>query len=164
MFWIKPARKLAKALLAAETSRQLALGFAMGMVVGLVPKANLTAVVLTALVFSCRVNKAMTLVGIALFTCVGPLVEPLAHRVGWAMLSHPPLAGMWTWLMDLPLVPWMRLNNTVVLGSLVLGLIAVYPVYRMTRPLVDKLQPRVAKYLLRFRVTQMLLGADLATH
>ena len=163
MLWfIRPIRWLAKGLLAAETPRQLALGFALGAVVGLVPKANLTAVLLAFIVCSCRVNVAMGLAGTFVFSWVALIVEPLTHRIGWALLSQPALSGMWTWLMDVPLVPWMRLNNTVVLGSLILGIVLIYPIYALTKPLFEKHQPRLSKFLLRHRVTQILLGADLA--
>lgn len=44
MFMFGPLRYFAKALILETTPRQLALGFALGMVIGLVPKGNLIAV------------------------------------------------------------------------------------------------------------------------
>ncbi len=44
---IRPIRFLIQGIAGADTPRQLALGFAIGMVIGLVPKGNLTAVALS---------------------------------------------------------------------------------------------------------------------
>ena len=164
MLWfIRPTRWLAKALLAADTPRQIALGFSFGAVVGIVPKANLTAFVLAFILCASRVNLAMGLVGTLLFSWVGLLAEPLSHRIGWVVLSQPSLNSMWTTLMDLPFFPWTRLNNTVVLGSLILGLALVYPVYRVMRSLVARYQPTLAEYIVRTRIAKLLMSADLAT-
>ena len=39
------------------------------------------------------------------------------------------LKPLWTCLYSLPVVPWTKFNNTVVLGNLVLGLLLYAPVY-----------------------------------
>jgi hypothetical protein len=56
-----PLRQAAMALVAGDWPRQLAAGFALGMVVGLVPRGNLIAVSLCVLLFSLRVNKGFEL-------------------------------------------------------------------------------------------------------
>jgi uncharacterized protein (DUF2062 family) len=57
----RPLRRAARALVAGDWSRQLAAGFALGMVVGLVPSGHLIAVSLCVLLFSLRVNKGLGL-------------------------------------------------------------------------------------------------------
>jgi hypothetical protein len=76
---------------AQDTPRQLAWGLALGMMIGLVPKGNLLAVVLSMV--------------------------------------------LWLRLYRLPLAPWTSLNHGVVMGSLILGLVMLYPCYRLSLPL-----------------------------
>ena len=54
--WLRPVRALLTLLSSADSPRQIALGFALGMLVGLVPKGNLIAVALVTLLFAARVN------------------------------------------------------------------------------------------------------------
>lgn len=59
MFWfIKPLRYLAGALRDLNSPRRIALGVALGMLVGLVPKDNLTAAALGVVLLTFRVNLA----------------------------------------------------------------------------------------------------------
>ena len=157
---IRPFRFVAKALLAQDTPRQLALGLAMGMVLGLVPKGNLTAVVLGLIVFGSRVNLGMASVSALVFSLLAMGFEPLTGMIGEKLLMGDALQGTWTYLYNLPVVPWTAFNNTVVLGSLVLGLCLFYPVYRVSLFAFEKYQPWIKAKLERYRVTKLLLGAE----
>ena len=53
---LRPGRVLVKVLTDADSSRQIALGFAWGMIVGLVPKGNLIARMLGIVLFASRAN------------------------------------------------------------------------------------------------------------
>jgi len=110
----------------------IAAGFALGASLGLLPKGNLFAASFFLLFFFFRVEKGMALLSALLFTPLGYLVEPAAHRIGYELLAWAPLKPLWTLLYNLPIVPWTRFNNTVVLGELILGLLLYYPLYRAT--------------------------------
>jgi uncharacterized protein (TIGR03546 family) len=132
MLWlIKQFLYLRKAVTTGDSPRLLAFSFALGMVLGLMPKGNLLAVLVSMVLFASRSNLAVAMVSALSFSLVGPLADPLTDRLGAALLHWPVLRPTWSWLYDKPLVPWTSFNNTVVLGSLMLGLLAFYPVYRV---------------------------------
>ena len=140
-----------------ETShKQLALGFAFGMLIGLVPKGNLTALLLMNGLLLLKVNLLTGVFSTLLFSFVGVVVDPLSHRIGLALLRSKTLEPLWTSLYDVPLVPWTRFNNTIVLGSLVLGVILTYPTYRLSKPLFARYVPRLQK----LRIVQRFVGAE----
>lgn len=126
---LRPLRQIVQALLAHDAANQLALGFALGMVLGLVPKGNLIAVSLFVLLFSLRVNKGVSMLAAFAFSCVGPALDPFADKLGAHILSAGSLQPTYAALFQLPLGPWFDFNNTVVIGSLVIGLWAFYPAY-----------------------------------
>jgi uncharacterized protein (TIGR03546 family) len=126
-------RKFCRALLASHTSEQLALGFTIGMIIGLVPKGNLIALSLCVLLFSMRCNKGLGLAIAVVFSFAGPWTDPIAHRLGLAALSFEPIQATYATVFKLPLGPWLGFNNTVVTGSLLMGLYLAYPVYWLTR-------------------------------
>lgn len=162
-FCLQPVRFVAEALTEESSGRQLALGFSMGMVVGLVPKGNLTAVVLMTILCASRVNLGAGLAAAFLFSWAGLVIDPLTHHLGLALLSIDALAPFYTLLSDAPLVPWTRFNNSVVLGSFVLGLCLFYPVFRFTQPLFERNLPRLTARLREFKIVQLLWGAQWAS-
>ena len=147
MRFFRPFRYLAGAFLASDSPRQLAVGVTLGMMIGLVPKGNLIAVGLLVLLFAVRANLATGTVAGVLFSWIGFLVDPISHRIGHALLSAERLQPIWAYLYDLPLIPWTGFNNTVVFGSLILGICLSYPVYRASRRIFEVYQPWMAERL-----------------
>ena len=160
---LRPIRLLVSAVAAHDSPRQLAWGATLGMAVGLVPKGNLTALLLGMALFALRANLAVGLAAAGLFTWIGWLLDPSAHRLGWQILSWQPLQPFYTRVYDLPLVPWTGLNNTVVLGQLVLGMYLAYPVYRGSYLAAERWRESVVDRLRRYRVARALLGLDIAS-
>ena len=122
-------------LLASNAPSQLAAGFTLGMVIGLVPKGNLIALSLCVLLFSIRCNKGLGFLAAVAFSFVGPLTDPFAHRLGLAALGLRPLQATYASIFNLPFGPWLGFNNTVVVGSLLIGIYLAYPVYWTTKQL-----------------------------
>lgn len=161
LLWlIRPLKYLRSVLSPNDTPRQLAFGLALGIMVGLVPKGNLTAVVLTMALFGSRVNLGTGMVAAFGFSWVGTLLDPVSHLIGRALLDGPVVRPLLTRLFDLPLVPWTALNNTVVLGSLVLGAAQFYVSYRLSRPLFEKYRPQLLAQLQRLRHRRVVDRAE----
>jgi uncharacterized protein (TIGR03546 family) len=107
MGWLlRPGRTLVRTLTCADSARQIALGCALGMMVGLVPKGNLIALALGVLLLASRANLGAGALAAFAFTWLGLLVDPISHRIGLGLLQFGPLRPMWTWLYNLPAAPW----------------------------------------------------------
>jgi len=168
LFWVfRPLKFLAGAMRDLTSPRRIAAAVALGMVVGIVPKDNLTAAVLGMLLLSLRLNLAAGSLSTLFFMWIGVLSEPILDRVGYALLTSPPLVPYWSRLYQLPLVPWTGLNNTIVLGSLVLGLALFYPVYHITSrgllALSEKYGDRIMEELKKYRIYQVCTGVNFAS-
>jgi uncharacterized protein (TIGR03546 family) len=161
-FLLRPVRFFVRALVDQDTPRQLALGFALGMVCGLVPKGNLIAMTLMFIICGSRVNLGTASLGVFVFSWVGLLTDPLSHEIGLWLLTHESLQAFWTGLYNLPIVPWTRFNNTIVLGSLVIGLMMFYPTYRLAKSRFAVWQPKWAERIKKFKIARILLGAEYA--
>lgn len=156
-------RKLAQALAAQDTPRQLAAGFALGAAAGLIPKSSLFSHLLLIVLAASRANVATGFVAAALFSALGAPLDGLLHPIGAALLTAGPLKPLFTWAYNLPIVPWTRFNNTVVLGALLVGAAIAYPVYRGMIPVFETYSETVGARLRKFKIVQLLLGADLAS-
>jgi uncharacterized protein (TIGR03546 family) len=134
-------RRFCRALVATNAPEQLAAGFTIGMVIGLVSKGNLIALSLCVLLFSIRCNKATGLLAALLFSFAGPLTDNFAHRVGSIVLGMKPLQATYAGIFNLPFGPWLGFNNTVIAGSLVMGIYLAYPVYWLTKQIFAAVLP-----------------------
>lgn len=112
-----------------DSPRQLALGLTLGLIIGLVPKDSLIPYVV--LIFALLTNANLLLLIVAGLTSslISPLLDPISHGLGMWVLTFDPLESFWVWCCQLPVVPWTRLENTVVMGSLTLGLLVAIPIY-----------------------------------
>src|SRR5438105_332981 len=101
MILLRPLRYLATALILETTPRQLAWGFALGMLIGLVPKGNLIVVSLMTLFCALRINAASGTAAIFLFSGAGMFLDPFSDRVGNYLLTLPALQSFWTSLYNM---------------------------------------------------------------
>ncbi|MBA4106170.1 MAG: hypothetical protein C0485_10450 [Pirellula sp.] len=159
--FLRPVRMLLQALIGNDTPRQTAWGFSLGMMVGLLPKGNLTAIAIAMVLCSLRVNRAAGFLAIAIFSYVGAFFDGTAHRLGSLLLTSPTLQPMFAAIYDKPLGPFSGLNNTAVLGQLFIGLYLFYPVYRAARVATTYLRPRLQHYLMRYKLVRWIMGAEI---
>ena len=159
---LHPVRQLFNALAANDSPRQMAWGFTIGMVLGMVPKGNLIAITLAILLCALRVNKSAGLMSVALFSAVSPLFDSLTHKIGDKLLHQPALQDFYVWLYDQPLGPFIGFHNTVTIGSLMLALYVTYPCYYGSYKVFEKLGPPISRWITRYRLGRALTGAQFA--
>ncbi len=157
---LRPFRFLANALSAESTPNQMAWGFALGVAVGFVPKGNLLALILVTILGASRVNLGAGALATFLVSWLAMLVDPLLESVGAWLLTRESLHSTWTWMYNAPVLPWTKFNHAVVLGGFVVGLAAVYPSYRLSRPLFEKYAPVVADRVRKWWIARLLWGTD----
>ncbi|QDT02860.1 hypothetical protein K227x_12390 [Rubripirellula lacrimiformis] len=151
LWTIKLFTTLRRAIAGRRYPHQLAWAVAFGLLLGIIPHGNLLAVLLLILVLSLKLNHAaagLTAIGVSFLAAK---LDPLSHEVGNTVLTNPAWADTLASLWALPMVPWTDLNNTVVMGSFLIGAAALlpvflitYPVFRMFRPADEEAEADVA--------------------
>ena len=141
-----------------DTVRQLAWGVTLGMVIGLLPKdSGLVVLGAVALILS-GANLITGGLAIVSFSWVGMAIDPTAHQVGSSLLSIGLVQSALGEAMKWPLIPWFRLDNTVVMGELAIGLLAALPIYRISHVLLARYRARLVAMLKRSPITRWVLG------
>lgn len=130
---IKLIQSLVGALHSEGTPGQLALGIALGSILGLTPLLNVHNAIVFAALMLLNVSFAGGMLGWALFVPIGFLLDPLFDWIGHSLLLAPSLRGLWTSMYNMPIVPLTNFNNTIVLGSLVFSLLLLVPLFVATR-------------------------------
>lgn len=159
---LRPLRLLFQALVMETTPRQMSLGLALGVLVGLVPKGNLLAISLGILLAATRVNLAIASLAIVICTLMSGYCDSFFDQIGGYVLSQPSLQGLWTDMANTRIVPWTNFNNSIVMGSFVVGLAMIWPVHRISRPVFEKYSERLARHLRRWWIVKIILGAEWA--
>ena len=130
---LRPRKFVWNALVSENSRRQIAWGIALGVLVGIVPKGNLIAVTLAGVLFAVRINLFAAMVTALICSMLGILFDPFFDHMGRSILSTASFQDFFARLYELPFAPWTAFNNTVVMGSLFVGLLQLYPTYRIAR-------------------------------
>lgn len=162
MIALKIISKFFKALRSNESPSQLAWGFVLGMIIGLTPFWNLHNLLVIFLIIILNVNAAMSVAGFLIFSLFAYVLDPLFHSLGyWLLVDARFLHPLWLFFAKVPALAWSNLNNTIVVGSLIVALLLIAPVLFFTKWWVmqyrDKFDARVQK----LKIVQILKGSKL---
>ena len=151
-----------KALAKMPEPRAVALGVALGLAVGVVPKGNLLAASLGVLMCSLRLSLVASIATAVLVSQFAYRADPLFDAVGGAALERDAMRPAWTWLAARPYADWLQFNNTVVCGSFLLGAASIYPVYRLLRRPLERWMPPLTAWVKRSVVMKVWGRFELA--
>ena len=134
-FWLfSQIQSLIESLHSKDSPRQLALGAAIGSLGGWVPFNILYTPFIFLLLYLLNVNPGMGLLVMVLTSIFGFLLDPWAGLVGhWLLVDVDFIKPLWRMLFNIPVVPYTRFNNTVMLGSVIFALLLFFPVYFLTK-------------------------------
>lgn len=130
MGWLM--RSIGGVLRNASTHRHpsaMALAFAFGLAIGLIPKDNLFALGLAAVMCFFRINHLLAIALIVVVSFGATWTDGTASKLGEWILERPRLQPMFHEIATWPVLPWFRWNNSVVIGGFMAGMASFVPVY-----------------------------------
>jgi uncharacterized protein (TIGR03546 family) len=137
------------------------MGMAIGLAFGLTPLMSLHNAVVLAIAMLTTVSFPGVLLGWAIATPLGFMFDPIFDRVGMALLMHDALAPFFLWVVNTPVIALSRLNNSIVLGSLVVWLLVLIPSYFVFRVLVERYRARIYATVQQWKIVQLLKTSKL---
>ena len=152
---------LISALNSEVSPRQVAAGFAFGVTIGLVPVRGLLPYFLTLVSLLININLAAVALSAGLFKIISFFLDPLANKIGFYFLTLPSLKSIYTQFYNMPLLPYTRFNNTIVFGSVVLGLLCFVPVYLISKAGIVKYRANLKDKFLKLKIVQILKASSL---
>ena len=130
----------------------LAMGMTCGFILGMTPSLSLHSLIIFLILFFFRIQIGAALVTAFFFKFVAFILDPAFHAVGSKMLELPSLQGFYTNLYNMPLIPFTRFNNSIVMGSAVITFILSPFVFIMSRIFIVKYRATVVA---RFKETKL---------
>lgn len=142
---------------------------AWGVILALMPKNNLLWPLLFIVTMLVRINKGTLFLVFIGFGFAAPFFDGIINRMGYFVLSQELLLPLYTKLYAIPFVGLTMFNNTMVAGSLVLGILLYIPAYLIMRVMVKlyrtHLQPKIAqskpvRFILNIPLVRKLLHPE----
>ena len=153
---IKAVVKLFKALNANVNPGEIAHAFSCGILLGLMPKDNLLWYLVFVFILFIRINKPMYLIMILIAATFSPVMDGLFDTVGYAFLTIPQFSGFFGWLLEVPFVGFTKFNNSVLMGSLLCGLVLYVPMYFLGRLFVSLWRKHIAAAIRQTKLVKLL--------
>lgn len=130
----------------------LAAGMTCGFILGMTPSLSLHSLIIFLVLFFFRIQIGAALVTAFFFKFVAFILDPAFHAVGSKVLELPSLQGLYTSLYNMPLIPFTRFNNSIVMGSAVITFVLSPFVFIMSRIFILKYRATVVA---RFKETKL---------
>lgn len=150
MIWIKIIKSLIGLLHSEISPGEIAAGAALGAIIGLNPAFAIQNILIFFLIFMLKVNIGAAIFSIGIFAIIGFFIDPIANSIGYSLLVNiQGLTPLWTYLYNLPVVPFTRFYNTVVIGNFVISLILFIPLFIFTK-----------KFIINYRTSSLRQRVD----
>jgi uncharacterized protein (TIGR03546 family) len=88
------------------------------------------------LILILNANTSMFFLMLVFFKAVSFVMDPAGDVIGYAVLTAPGLQEVFTKLSAMPLAPFTRFNNTLILGGFIMAVIAAVPVWLAVRAFI----------------------------
>lgn len=129
----------------------LAAGMTCGFILGMTPVLSLHSLLIFLILFFFRIQIGAAFLMAFFFKFIAFLMDPLFDLVGRKVLETESLAPLFTKLYNLPIIPFTRFNNSIVMGSGVITILLSPIVFIISQRLILKYRETV---LARFKSTR----------
>lgn len=154
-------KDILKVLQTDVSPKQIAFGAVLGVFFGLVPGLLMKCLIFI-LIMILRVNIGAALASAAVFALVGVLTDPLADKLGYLILNADLLVPVWTSLYNIPLLPFTKFNNTIVMGNIALSFIFFIPVYLIANRFLAYYREHWRDRVAKWRIVKLLTASSVS--
>ena len=139
-------------LLNSDTGNiSLAMGMTCGFILGMTPFLSLHSLLIFLVLFFFRIQIGAALVTAFFFKFIAFLLDPIFHSVGSMLLEMESLRPFLTTLYNMPIIPYTRFNNSIVMGSAAVTFILSPLVFFMSQYFIIKYREL---FVARFKSTR----------
>src|SRR5690606_1981591 len=126
-------------LLNSDTGEnQLAAGIACGLILGFAPAFSLQTMLVFIMLFFLRIQMGAAFVSAFFFALVAYIFDPFFDWFGGHILELSFLKSLFTWLYHMPIIPFTKFYNSVVMGAGVVSILLFPVVFLVSRKLIVK--------------------------
>lgn len=137
-FLLKQIFAFIKLLNSDTGTTSLAAGITCGFILGMTPVISLQSILIFLFLLLFRIQFGAALISAFFFKFIAFLMDPIFNIVGSMVLETASLQSLFTTLYNMPIIPFTRFNNSIVIGSGIVSIILSPIVFIMSQILVKK--------------------------
>lgn len=130
--------KLLKTLNSAQSSWQITLAIVLGMMSGFLPLFTPLNFVIFFVAFTINIPLGVFFFMSVIFASLGLLLDPIFASLGYSVLTDPSLNAIFTQMYNSTPMLWTSYNYTILMGSFLVSLILILPMFFILNPLINK--------------------------
>ena len=157
---IRMLAKLLKVLNSETDPAQISLAFAFSMISGFLPFFTPINLIVLFIVFMLRVNLSAYFLGLAFFSGISYILDPLFHPIGLAVLSAKPLEAVWTAMYNSTIWRIQKFNNTAVMGGFIFSLLFFIPLLLLSNALIRRYRDHVLAWVRKTKLMKMIMASN----
>jgi uncharacterized protein (TIGR03546 family) len=161
MFFIKILKDALRVLNTDASPYGIAYGAVIGIFFGLIP-GFVPKLITFLFIMILRVNIGSAFASAAFFAVAGLALDPFSDKIGHAVLNLQLLIPLWTFFYNLPIVPFTKFYNTIVMGSFALSVLFCVPVFFAVIKFTAYYRAHLRKKVLKWRIMKLLTAGSLS--
>lgn len=142
---------------------QISLAIALAMIMGFTPLFSLHNFIVVFVLLTFRINIAAFLLSWTLFSGLAYLLDPMFNSVGLSLLQQESLQSIWVTMYNSVYWRVANFNNTLLMGSLTVSLLAFVPVVLICNILIKQYRTHILAYLKNLRIVKFLQNSKTVT-
>ncbi len=155
-FLLKQIFSLIQLLNSDTGTTSIAAGVACGLILGFAPVFSLQTILVILLLFFFRIQMGAATLSAFFFKFAAYLLDPVSNQLGAAVLETESLRPLYTTLYNMPIIPFTRFYNSMVMGAGVLSLILALPVFFASKILIAKYREVIVARVKNTKVWKLL--------
>ena len=140
---------------------EISAGIAFGILLALQPGFTVVRIIVLAITFILKINMPALFLSLFLVGLVSPVFDVPLDLFGGFILNHPSLFEFFTDLYNMPLIPYTRFNDTLVMGGLAAGVIAWLPFFFLFKAFITLYRNSLREKIANSRIFKTFLKMPL---
>jgi uncharacterized protein (TIGR03546 family) len=122
---------------------QISWGLTLGAFLGFSPFFSIQTFLIFAILLIFRVQFGAAFLSAFFFKLVAFLIDPMADSLGRWALENSTFRPLWASLYNMPVVPYTRFNNSIVMGSFLVALVLSPFLFFLFKYLINKYRTHI---------------------
>ena len=158
---IRQIAKLLRILNSETAPINISLAICFGMVVGLTQMWSVHNIIILFIVLFFRVNLSAFILGTLVFKSFSFLFNGVFHQIGLSLLTADWYRYLGTYLYNITFWKFDRINNTIVVGSIMVSIIGFLPMLLLLNALIKKYRKHILGYIRKTKIAKAMMSSDL---
>ena len=158
---IRLLAKLLKILNSENAPINISIAICFGMVVGITQIWSIHNLIILFIILFFRVNLSAFIFGTFAFKSLSFLFNGVFHQIGLALLTAEFYKDIGIYLYNISFWKFDRINNTIVVGSIIVSILGFLPMLFLLNLLIDKYRKHVISYVRNTKIAKAMMSSDI---